>query len=660
MAEKLSDNRTSSAFAGLILGLATGGLALISAQVVLPRFFETPLQVLTIAAIWSLLGVGVSLAASIVGRHSSVAVTAALLGAIVVIGFSKLLLPSSLWWPFLASLVAALAVGGLVLRRAWTPGRRTLLMGLVLTLIAIVFPMFNSRSQAIGARLVVVGLDAGTWTVLDELFEQGDLPHIRQMVDQGVAGTLLSKEPTLSPRVWTSIATGKEPAKHGIQDFFSTQNRDLKAARFWEILLRFDFSVGLFRWLVTWPPDPIGPFNVPGWMARDSSTIPERLSFVKEVERKFQNDVKASLGPAEALRWGVMYLRSGVGFDTCLEVSSLALKQWLGDHPWEAGYATKRTMHDLLNMDVYLDLMERQRPDVSAVVFYGSDNLAHKVWKYRYPDEFGLDPSTASLGEFLDNYYREVDRFLGELRKLVGDETSIFLISDHGYGSSEGQAGVVQRQTVFKPRMVNILEFLELDSPSEATVASVSTRGYITFKGSEEESEKRLDDTRQVLEAVQVASNGLQVFRLTKTDTGQLEVAIVDAQEELQQDTQLQVDGRSLVLSDLVEVEERGGAHSVEGILIAQGPHILEGVRLADSHLVDVAPTLLYLLEVPVADDMDGRVLQEMFDPRFLAGHPPESVTSYDDSILQQRERGWEEGDEETLKKELEALGYLN
>ncbi len=660
MAGTTSPNIMSAGRAGLALGLVSGGFALIAVEVLLPQFFETPLQVLGVVLLWVLLALICSLLVGLVRPQSVIAGCGAFLAAILVLLFGKLLLPSSLVVPFVAAIVGATFVGLALRNRTEISLNKFGLVGLVLVLIAAILPLLMPREKAIGTRLVVVGLDAGTWTVLDELFGQGDLPNIRQMVDNGVAGTLLSREPTLSPRVWTSIATGKEPAKHGIQDFFSTQNRDLKAARFWEILLRFDYSVSLFRWLVTWPPDPVGAFNVPGWMARDASTIPPELSFIKEVERKFQNDVKASLSVGEALRWSVLYLRSGVRFDTCMKALSLASKQWVGKQPWEASYATKRTIHDLLNMDVFLALQGRHRPDVSAVVFYGSDNLAHKVWKYRYPEEFGLDPEKAVIGEFLDNYYREVDRFLGELRTLVGERTTIVLVSDHGYGSSEGGTGLPEKQIVLKPRMVNILEFLELESPDEATVASVSTRGYITFKGDAADREGRFEQAMKTLGAVRIAGTDSPVFVLTRMESGQLEVAITEGEDDLEEGTPLEVLGRSLVLADLVEVEQRAGGHSVKGILIAQGPDLRKRVSLPDSNLVDIAPTLLYLLGVPVAEDMDGRILQEMIDPEFLARNPPEWVSSYDDLVLQLRESGWEEGDEETLKKELEALGYLN
>ncbi len=136
--------------------------------------------------------------------------------------------------------------------------------------------------------LFLYGLDAGTWTVLNDLFSKDDLPSLRRLRDEGSSGVLQSEQVSLSPRLWTTIATGKQPEKHGILDFWSTQDEHLRSARLWDILAAHGYSVGLFQWLVTWPPDPHDPFVIPGWMARGPETHPSELSFVKELEQAFQ------------------------------------------------------------------------------------------------------------------------------------------------------------------------------------------------------------------------------------------------------------------------------------------------------------------------------------------------------------------------------------
>ena len=69
------------------------------------------------------------------------------------------------------------------------------------------------------SRLLLVGWDAADWKVIDPLLAKGEMPHLARLLQQGVRGNVATIQPPLSPMVWTSIATGKRPPKHGIFGF---------------------------------------------------------------------------------------------------------------------------------------------------------------------------------------------------------------------------------------------------------------------------------------------------------------------------------------------------------------------------------------------------------------------------------------------------------
>ncbi len=71
-----------------------------------------------------------------------------------------------------------------------------------------------------------------------------------------------------------------------------------------------------------------------------------------------------------------------------------------------------------------------------------------------------------------------------------------------------------------------------------------------------------------------------------------------------------------------------GGAP--DGVLLLYGEGIQPGALLTGARLVDVAPTLLYALGFPVAQDLDGQVIRAAFDKRFLARHPLTILPSYE------------------------------
>jgi predicted AlkP superfamily phosphohydrolase/phosphomutase len=68
-------------------------------------------------------------------------------------------------------------------------------------------------------RLLLIGWDAADWKTIDRLVDQGDMPIMKGLIERGTRGNLTTLHPVLSPMLWTSIATGKRPFKHGIHGF---------------------------------------------------------------------------------------------------------------------------------------------------------------------------------------------------------------------------------------------------------------------------------------------------------------------------------------------------------------------------------------------------------------------------------------------------------
>ncbi|MCP4777565.1 MAG: phosphodiesterase, partial [Planctomycetaceae bacterium] len=64
-------------------------------------------------------------------------------------------------------------------------------------------------------KVLLIGWDAADWKVIHELMDEGKMPTLQSMVDRGTMGNLRTLNPPLSPMLWTSIATGKRPYKHG-------------------------------------------------------------------------------------------------------------------------------------------------------------------------------------------------------------------------------------------------------------------------------------------------------------------------------------------------------------------------------------------------------------------------------------------------------------
>jgi hypothetical protein len=78
------------------------------------------------------------------------------------------------------------------------------------------------------------------------------------------------------------------------------------------------------------------------------------------------------------------------------------------------------------------------------------------------------------------------------------------------------------------------------------------------------------------------------------------------------------------------ETDAASHAGAPPGVLVAVGDGIQPGATVRGASILDVAPTILYLLGLPVARDMEGRVLAEIVTPEFADENPLTFIPSYE------------------------------
>jgi hypothetical protein len=119
--------------------------------------------------------------------------------------------------------------------------------------------------------LLLVGIDGATFDRILPLAEQGRVPNLAGLMERGSWGPLETLEPTVSPAIWTTVATGRLPEVHGIVGFDgvpgftmstlpTSQMRRVRA--FWNVLSEHGRSVGIVGWWATWPAEPVDGFIV--------------------------------------------------------------------------------------------------------------------------------------------------------------------------------------------------------------------------------------------------------------------------------------------------------------------------------------------------------------------------------------------------------------
>jgi hypothetical protein len=125
------------------------------------------------------------------------------------------------------------------------------------SLIALTLLIFSARGDTPPAsaskQVIVIGIDGATWEIIDALRSQGKLPTFDRLIRAGSRGELTVPLPSISPSLWTTIATGVPASVHGIEDFWSSSS-GVATKRIWEIADERGLTSGVLGYLVTWPP----------------------------------------------------------------------------------------------------------------------------------------------------------------------------------------------------------------------------------------------------------------------------------------------------------------------------------------------------------------------------------------------------------------------
>ncbi|HEC83101.1 MAG TPA: hypothetical protein ENI46_01275, partial [Firmicutes bacterium] len=260
----------------------------------------------------------------------------------------------------------------------------------------------GGQTGSLPRRVVILGIDAGTWNVALPFLEQGYLPAFEAIVQEGTYGYLDTYGSQFTPPVWTSIATGKVRSKHGVYHFGNLSS-DWQAAPVWSIASSQGRKVGVVNWVCTWPP-----FEVNGvFISKIISDEPERIYLAK--------DFSAYEPLAESLLATVDLL-----------VPTNASER--------IHYASQEAR---LLRRIHKNVVSNIDPDFAAYYYYSTDLVQHFFWKDMEPEVFigGDWQDTEIEPEYADailEAWLQADSLLAELVDAYGDSACYIVISDHG------------------------------------------------------------------------------------------------------------------------------------------------------------------------------------------------------------------------------------
>ncbi|MFN7995719.1 MAG: alkaline phosphatase family protein [Bryobacteraceae bacterium] len=283
-------------------------------------------------------------------------------------------------------------------------------------------------------KVLLVGWDAADWKVIYPLMAAGKMPNIERLTANGVAGQIATLHPPLSPMLWTSIATGKRPFKHGIHGFSEptrdgrgirpVTNLSRKSKALWNILNQNGLRSMVIGWWPSHPAEPIngvmvsdhyhrarGPLNE-GWPMQADTVHPPQLSATLAALRVHPEQ----LAPSTVERFIPLAREIDQDQDNRLAMCL-------------------RTLAECMSIQAAASwLLDNQPWDFCAVYFEAIDHFSHAFMRYHPPRQSWISEQDFELyHHVVSTAYQFHDEMLGSLLSKTGKDATVILLSDHGF-----------------------------------------------------------------------------------------------------------------------------------------------------------------------------------------------------------------------------------
>lgn len=288
-------------------------------------------------------------------------------------------------------------------------------------------------------KVLLVGWDAADWRFINPLLDSGRMPNLSKLVENGVIGNLASLKPCLSPILWTSIATGKSADKHGVLGFVEPipggvglrpiSSRSRRVNAIWNILHTSGLSSIVVNWYASHPAE-----NVRGSIVsnRFFESPPKDLSTEWPVPAGSVAP-EAKLQQLQELRFHPRELQVSDLARFVPDIATIDLAQDSRPIDLAMELAKAISIHAVATA-----LMETVPWDFAAILYDGIDTMGHHFMPFHPPQLAGI--SAADFERYQDvmtQVYLFHDEMLGRLLELAGEETTVMLISDHGFHTDQ-------------------------------------------------------------------------------------------------------------------------------------------------------------------------------------------------------------------------------
>ncbi|MBN1580630.1 MAG: alkaline phosphatase family protein [Anaerolineae bacterium] len=560
-------------------------------------------------------------------------------------------------------------------------------------------------------KTIVIGLDGATFDLILPWVEEGKLPNLAKIMRHGAWGNLASVPNMISPAAWGSFLTGKNPAKHGI--FYFRQRAPGSYQRhlingsyrhgktFMELLSEAGKQVGMMHVLTTYPVQPVNGF----WIGGIGAPSPESEGFAYPVS--VLQDIVRNVGEyillpqfrkeLQAGRFDVVLERIRETLDYRAKAALYAMDNYDWEHFTVVFDATDTVQHHFWK---YLQDPELD-PSLSEAIYsiyHQSDTIIGEILSRVDQDTVVIIMSDHGAG-FAQHGPDYLNRFLAELGMLYFVHHShkrswLERLVYKGYNLFHNNAGrnLKGKMLSLFPQLYNRLQsrlaFSGIDWAATRAFADRDSKiwrseVWINVKGREpsgtvepgEEYETLRNKIIDVLMQATDPITGLPVVTKVEKKEDIYNGPFIDSAADLliHWTYEFPVSGLCYTTPEghricVVDEGERettveSGSHRQNGILFMYGNPIKEGYHLVGAaNIVDVAPTILYLMGQPIPTDMDGHVVFDAFHDSYRQEMPLRTVDTGTEPVTDHASlppAAYDEKEQSEVEDRLRALGYI-
>ena len=552
-------------------------------------------------------------------------------------------------------------------------------------------------------KVLVIGLDSAPLELIDPWVKEGKLPVLGRLMAQGAAGVLRSTIPPLSPAAWSSFATGTNPGKHGVFDHAFRKsdsyeivptNAQRRAGKtLWKIIGDYGGKVGVINLPETYPPEAVNGFLITGMSTpSDDAGFCFPATLAKELDQaiggykvfgpRSKEDLEKALGGMRET--AIMRLKAAAYLMKKYDPQFMALvlqetdtvqhRFWKfmdPDHPHFDAEGARRFGTAIL--EVYQCIDEHlhwllEQVDEDTVVIVMSDHGAGAIYKWLYLNNWLLHEKFIQFKRSLLVRFKQAVYRLGYTPGNI-----LELAMRLRLGIADQTIKRVKKSSATRNFLYRLfLSFEDVDwSRTKAyTLGGNMTGIYINLRGREpngvvqpgaqyeslrEEIIKRLARLYDEETGVQVVT---RIYKREELYSGPYLERAPDIIFETHDERYVGYGGQEFT-ANVVMAPSRlfNGCHRKDGMVVLKGGPILPGTRMEPHDIVDLAPTILYLLGYPVPDNMDGNVMVDALVSGYLEDHPVEFMESDWEAALD--DTGFSSEEETIIAERLKGLGYL-